>query len=194
MGRGGTSFSLSSSSPRNRWFSGIGRALPVLRPRVAGSRATEYVKTRGPSRKAPFPLHANAGPAPNDDANAVGAKSSATILLPTPPLPFSPFSSFEILLLFFSSSSDFEDNGRRRGKSIRMQTRIVSLGDVETLGGSSFIWGGRRADRVIRRAFRGHTEMRLLFGKLSGKIGGIKGGVELFEVEGRRSEQSLIVN
>lgn len=88
---------------------------------------------------APFPLHANAGPAPNDDANAVGAKSSATILLSTPPLPFSPFSSFEILLLFFSSSSDSEDNGRRRGKSIRMQTRIVSLGDVETLGGSSFI-------------------------------------------------------
>lgn len=39
-------------------------------------------------------------------------------------------------------------------------------------------------DRVIRRAFRGHTEMRLLFGELSEKIGGIKGGVELFEIEG----------
>lgn len=39
-------------------------------------------------------------------------------------------------------------------------------------------------DRIIRRAFRGHTEMRLLFGELSGKIGGIKGGVELFEIEG----------
>lgn len=91
--RAGEGSSLSSSL-RNRWFSGIGRALgllPVLRPgpRVAGSQATEYVKTRGPSRKArgspaAVSSRCKCRPAPNDDANAVGAKSSATVFLPSP--------------------------------------------------------------------------------------------------------------
>lgn len=40
-------------------------------------------------------------------------------------------------------------------------------------------------DRVIRRAFRGHTEMRLLFGELSGKIGGYQGWCRIIRDRGR---------
>lgn len=108
--------------PRNRWFSGIGRArsspgfTTTSRGFAGNGIRLKLVVHRGKPPRGPpppFPLRCKCRPAPNDDANAVGAKSSATIfLLPSPTIFFpilvvrrdSPSPSI-VRLLFFSSSS-----------------------------------------------------------------------------------------
>lgn len=152
-------------------------------------RQRNTFKTRGPSRKAP-----EGSPPPRrflSDANAgrllmttqmPWAQNRRPRYFSSPPLLFSfPFSLFvEILLLapsfgFFSSLlPPVRGNGSRgRGRHSNANADRITWrrGDVRR-----FFLYLREGDeeegegRVIRRAFRGHTEMRLLFGKLSGKI------------------------